>query len=193
MQLAKQANVQRLCSWAQYHKAETQTIVWLAIPVSASFLVNKALSLVSIIFVGHLGPADLAAASLGSSLSNVIGNSVLAGLAGAMSTLCGQVQYYCHPLLVITGCVIHSYGILPVHYSLDMNTHRSFGLLHGALIVAAPLCCGCAAQLNPSQPDCVRHPVQCDWAEVCASVWRRTGLARLLLPPQISAACRTHV
>ena len=75
------------------NKAEIQTLVRLAVPVSTSFLLNKTVSFVSVVFVGHLGPAELAAAALGSSLTNVVGNSVLAGLAGAMSTLCGQVQY----------------------------------------------------------------------------------------------------
>lgn len=40
----------------------------------------------------HLGPAPLAAASLATSLANVTGYSVMAGLAGATSTLCGQAR-----------------------------------------------------------------------------------------------------
>lgn len=83
---------QRLKSLWLHNKAELQTIVRLAVPVSTSFLLNKTVSFVSVVFVGHLGPAELAAAALGSSLTNVVGNSVLAGLAGAMSTLCGQVH-----------------------------------------------------------------------------------------------------
>lgn len=82
----------RLRKLWQSSSVEIQTLVRLAVPVSTSFLLNKAVSFVSVVFVGHLGPADLAAASLGSSLTNVVGNSVLAGLAGAMSTLCGQVH-----------------------------------------------------------------------------------------------------
>lgn len=74
-------------------KAEVYTIVRLSAPVSTGFLLNKLVSFVSVIMVGHLGPAELAAAALGSSLINVTGNSVLAGLAGAMSTLCGQVHF----------------------------------------------------------------------------------------------------
>ena len=77
-------------SWAD-NKREIYTIIRLSIPVSTGFLLNKLVSFVSVIIVGHLGPAELAAAALGSSLINVVGNSVLAGLAGAMSTLCGQV------------------------------------------------------------------------------------------------------
>ncbi|KAL3136652.1 hypothetical protein ABBQ38_005893 [Trebouxia sp. C0009 RCD-2024] len=76
-------------SWAD-NRGEVYTIVRLSTPVSIGFLLNKLVSFVSVILVGHLGPAELAAAALGSSLINVIGNSVLAGLAGAMSTLCGQ-------------------------------------------------------------------------------------------------------
>jgi hypothetical protein len=40
----------------------------------------------------RLGPAPLAAASLATSLANVTGYSVIAGLAGATSTLCGQAR-----------------------------------------------------------------------------------------------------
>lgn len=43
----------------------------------------------------HLGPGPLAAASLATSLANVTGYSVMAGLAGATSTLCGQVCTFC--------------------------------------------------------------------------------------------------
>ena len=78
-------------SWAD-NRDEVYTIVRLSTPVSIGFLLNKLVSFVSVILVGHLGPAELAAAALGSSLINVIGNSVLAGLAGAMSTVCGQVR-----------------------------------------------------------------------------------------------------
>ena len=162
MQLAKQPMIQRLCSWVQFHKAETQTIVWLAIPVSASFLVNKALSFVSVVFVGHLGPADLAAASLGSSLSNVIGNSVLAGLAGAMSTLCGQVQYYSDPLPVITLAVGHRYAMQPSHDASKMSTHQTRSFLYVAFITASPI----LQHNRTTQPDCVSHTIRRERAEV---------------------------
>ncbi|KAA6421094.1 MAG: hypothetical protein FRX49_09004 [Trebouxia sp. A1-2] len=48
------------------------------------------ITFLSVIFVGHLGPAELAAASLGSSLLNILGLAVMAGLAGAITTLSGQ-------------------------------------------------------------------------------------------------------
>ena len=92
-------------SWNE-NKQEIYTIVRLSIPVSTGFLLNKLVSFVSVIFVGHLGPAELAAAALGSSLINVVGNSVLAGLAGAMSTLCGQVMFYNASAAVATACTL---------------------------------------------------------------------------------------
>lgn len=87
--------------WWADNKGEMYTIFGLSIPVSTGFLLNKLVSFVSVIFVGHLGPAELAAAALGSSLINVVGNSVLAGLAGAMSTLCGQVSKHCYTTLFV--------------------------------------------------------------------------------------------
>ena len=87
--------------WAD-NKGEAFTIIRLSVPVSTGFLLNKLVSFVSVIIVGHLGPAELAAAALGSSLINVVGNSVIAGLAGAMSTLCGQV----HALIWSTGTLL---------------------------------------------------------------------------------------
>ncbi|KAK9831407.1 hypothetical protein WJX81_002476 [Elliptochloris bilobata] len=71
-------------------RAEVGALLRLAVPVSSAFLLNKSISFVGVLFVSHLGPAPLAAASLATSLANVTGYSLMAGLAGATSTLCGQ-------------------------------------------------------------------------------------------------------
>ena len=42
--------------------------------------------------VGRLGPAELAAAALATSLVNVLGVSLIWGLASGLATLCGQVD-----------------------------------------------------------------------------------------------------
>lgn len=103
-------------------RAELGALLRLAVPVSAAFLLNEhqlrgrpvcqvcgprkqmaapfcvpgtALLHVFKAHVlprSHLGPAPLAAASLATSLANVTGYSVMAGLAGATSTLCGQAR-----------------------------------------------------------------------------------------------------
>ncbi|KAK9818407.1 hypothetical protein WJX72_012193 [[Myrmecia] bisecta] len=80
--------LQRLTEWQGLREAGT--VVQLSLPVSTAFLLNKSLSVVSVVFVGHLGAAELAAASLASSLANVTGYAVLAGLSSALQTLCGQ-------------------------------------------------------------------------------------------------------
>lgn len=74
------------------HYTEIHNILRLSIPVAAGLLLNRMIPFISVVFVGHLGPAELAAASLGSSLSNILGLAVMAGLAGAITTLSGQVS-----------------------------------------------------------------------------------------------------
>lgn len=72
--------------------AELFALLGLSMPVSANYLLNRLVGFASILFVGHLGPAELAAATLGGSLTNVIGLGILGGLVGGMSTLCGQAS-----------------------------------------------------------------------------------------------------
>jgi MATE family multidrug resistance protein len=61
------------------HVATEVVTLWgLAWPVSTTFFLNMSLSTVSVLFVGHLGPSKLAAASLGSSLAQVTGVAALA-------------------------------------------------------------------------------------------------------------------
>lgn len=76
----------------QDNYAEIRNILRLSIPVSTGLLLNRMITFISVMFVGHLGPAELAAASLGSSLLNILGLAVMAGLAGGITTLSGQVS-----------------------------------------------------------------------------------------------------
>eukprot|EP00884_Botryococcus_braunii_P014805 jgi/Botrbrau1/23325/Bobra.0102s0059.1 len=79
------------------NQEETSTVseelvrLWnLTWPVSATFFLNMSLNAVSVLFVGHLGASELAAAALATSLAQTTGNSVVRGVASAMNTLCGQ-------------------------------------------------------------------------------------------------------
>ena len=63
----------------------------LALPLVAQNLFNYGSSLISLIFVGHLGTFELSAAVLANSALNITGFAFLVGLASAMETLCGQV------------------------------------------------------------------------------------------------------
>jgi MATE family multidrug resistance protein len=70
--------------------AEARRLLSLAGPLVASCILQNVVQLVSVMFVGHLGELPLAGASLASSLANVTGFSLLAGMASALDTLCGQ-------------------------------------------------------------------------------------------------------
>nr|CAB3494897.1 unnamed protein product [Digitaria exilis] len=70
--------------------AEAKQLLRLAGPLVVSFILRNAVQMVSVMFVGHLGELPLAGASLAASLANVTGFSFLAGMAGALDTLCGQ-------------------------------------------------------------------------------------------------------
>ncbi|KAL6903572.1 hypothetical protein ACP4OV_004385 [Aristida adscensionis] len=70
--------------------AEAKRLLRLAGPLVVSCILRKAVQMVSVMFVGHLGELPLAGASLAASLANVTGFSLLIGLSTAMDTLCGQ-------------------------------------------------------------------------------------------------------
>jgi len=94
-------------SWGR-NNADLFALLRLSIPVSANYLLNRLVGFTSILFVGHLGPAELAAAALGGSLTNVIGLGILGGLVGGMSTLCGQASFCSAIFLVFARSATHS-------------------------------------------------------------------------------------
>lgn len=77
--------------WAD-NKSELFRLLALSLPASATYLLNRLVGFISVLFVGHLGPTQLSAAALGGSLTNVVGFGILNGLTGGMPTLCGQVR-----------------------------------------------------------------------------------------------------
>lgn len=70
--------------------AEIKTTVQLAWPVMCTFLLQTSIGLVATMFVGQIGTQELAAASLGTMLGNIMGFSVGIGFSSAMDTLCSQ-------------------------------------------------------------------------------------------------------
>ncbi len=62
----------------------------LVLPLVGSYLCSQLFSLVSILFVGHLGATELAAISLGSVYLNLTGHAILLGLMTAIDSLCAQ-------------------------------------------------------------------------------------------------------
>lgn len=64
--------------------------VAMALPISITYVSGYGLSLISVLFVGQLGAADLAASSLAAMLTNVTGFSVAIGLLTGLDTLGAQ-------------------------------------------------------------------------------------------------------
>ncbi|KAJ1392035.1 Multi antimicrobial extrusion protein [Sesbania bispinosa] len=69
---------------------EVKKQLWLAGPMISVTLLNFCVNLISLMFVGHLGELALSGASMATSFASVTGFSLLAGMASALDTLCGQ-------------------------------------------------------------------------------------------------------
>lgn len=69
---------------------EAARCVALGGPISLQYIFGFGSSVISLIFVGHLGTFEMSAAVLGTSFSNVSGFALMAGLSSALETLCGQ-------------------------------------------------------------------------------------------------------
>ncbi|PKU75909.1 protein DETOXIFICATION 19 [Dendrobium catenatum] len=59
-------------------------------PMILTNMAYYAITLVSVMFAGHLGDTELAGATLGNSWSSVTGIALVTGLSGALETFCGQ-------------------------------------------------------------------------------------------------------
>jgi len=68
--------------------------VRLAAPVCVGMLANRFIAAVSVVFVGRMGPHYLAPAALATTISNVLGNSVM---VGTCSRCCPQSHPYPSP------------------------------------------------------------------------------------------------
>ncbi|RYR68042.1 hypothetical protein Ahy_A03g014506 isoform A [Arachis hypogaea] len=69
---------------------ELKSLLLLAFPIALTALIFYSRSIVSMLFLGHLGDLQLAAGSLAIALANITGYSVLSGLALGMEPLCSQ-------------------------------------------------------------------------------------------------------
>ncbi|KAK8620455.1 hypothetical protein V6N13_066933 [Hibiscus sabdariffa] len=69
---------------------EAKTQILLAVPMVLSNVFYFSITMVSVMFAGHLGHVQLAASTLANSWANVTGFAFMVGLSGALETLCGQ-------------------------------------------------------------------------------------------------------
>lgn len=74
--------------------AEALEHVRLAAPVCVGMLANRFIAAVSVVFVGRMGPHYLAPAALATTISNVLGNSVMVGTYKQLSR-CGHRSPTC--------------------------------------------------------------------------------------------------
>ncbi|XP_052486117.1 protein DETOXIFICATION 18 isoform X1 [Gossypium raimondii] len=69
---------------------EAKKQVLFSLPMIVTNVVYYSITLVSVMFAGHLGELQLAGATLASSWATVTGFAFMTGLSGALETLCGQ-------------------------------------------------------------------------------------------------------
>ncbi|XP_073279124.1 protein DETOXIFICATION 51-like [Primulina huaijiensis] len=69
---------------------ETRALFRLAFPIALTALILYSRSMLSMLFLGHLGDLELASGSLAMAFANISGYSVLSGLALGMEPLCSQ-------------------------------------------------------------------------------------------------------
>nr|XP_016508079.1 PREDICTED: protein DETOXIFICATION 51-like [Nicotiana tabacum] len=69
---------------------ESRALFNLAFPIALTALILYCRSILSMLFLGHLGDTELAAGSLAIAFANITGYSVLSGLALGMEPLCSQ-------------------------------------------------------------------------------------------------------
>lgn len=69
---------------------ELKHLVKSSVPLVLTFLLQNSLSTVSVLSVGHLGAAYLAAVSMGAMTANITGYAIIQGIATALDTLCPQ-------------------------------------------------------------------------------------------------------
>ncbi|KAK8519948.1 hypothetical protein V6N13_031577 [Hibiscus sabdariffa] len=70
--------------------AEAKVQIWFAVPMVLCNVFYFSITLISVMFAGHLGDVELAASTLANSWATVSGFAFMTGLSGALETLCGQ-------------------------------------------------------------------------------------------------------
>ncbi|KAL4324213.1 hypothetical protein GQ457_11G013530 [Hibiscus cannabinus] len=69
---------------------EAKVQIWFAVPMVLCNVFYFSITLISVMFAGHLGDVELAASTLANSWAIVSGFAFMTGLSGALETLCGQ-------------------------------------------------------------------------------------------------------
>ncbi|XP_050226533.1 protein DETOXIFICATION 14-like [Mercurialis annua] len=76
--------------WGTGFVEEVKKESLIAAPMVAVSVLQYLLQVASVVMVGHLGQLQLSSVAIATSLTNVLGFSLLSGMAGGVETLCGQ-------------------------------------------------------------------------------------------------------
>ncbi|BBN10022.1 MATE family, multidrug and toxin extrusion protein [Marchantia polymorpha subsp. ruderalis] len=97
---------------------ETMKQIKLAGPIAGSFFSMYSLSIVTSMFIGHLGSLELSSSTIALSLSSVSGYTLMLAFASGLETLCGQAfGAKKYPLLGIylqAGCIVSLSMCIPI-------------------------------------------------------------------------------
>lgn len=96
---------------------EAKSQLLFSIPMILTNMSYYAITLVSVMFAGHLGDTELAGATLGNSWSSVTGIALVTGLSGALETFCGQ------------GFGAKLYRMLGIHLQSSIITITFFSII----------------------------------------------------------------
>ncbi|XP_061345685.1 protein DETOXIFICATION 51-like [Gastrolobium bilobum] len=112
---------------------EVKSLMVLSFPIVITALIFYTRSMVSMLFLGHLGEVELAAGSLAIAFANITGYSVLSGLSLGMEPLCSQAFGANRPKLLsltLHRCVIFLLTCsIPISL-LWLNMYKIFIFLH---------------------------------------------------------------
>ncbi|XP_022753985.1 protein DETOXIFICATION 18-like [Durio zibethinus] len=79
------------CCWSKVlDMEESKNQIYFSLPMILTNVFYFSITLVSVMFAGHLGDLELAGATLANSWATVTGFAFMTGLSGALETLCGQ-------------------------------------------------------------------------------------------------------
>ncbi|GAA6030860.1 hypothetical protein JCM8097_008911 [Rhodosporidiobolus ruineniae] len=87
------------------YASEAKTIVGYTIPILGTHALEFSLTASTVLFLGHLGETELAAASLSNMTNNTIALSVIQGLCAALDTLCPQAYTSDRPQMTSTYAI----------------------------------------------------------------------------------------
>ncbi|CAL9080390.1 unnamed protein product [Musa textilis] len=98
---------------------EARAQLFFAFPMILTNVSYYAITLISVMFAGHLGDVELAGSTLGNSWGYVSGLALMTGLSGALETLCGQG--YGAKLYRMLGLYLQSSIIISTFFSIFVS------------------------------------------------------------------------